>query len=66
MRERAEKIGAHLRVFSGASAGTEVELSVPGHVAFQGHSRRRRSWFRKRNSPATRTKEPSAEKGTSE
>ena len=66
MREKAEKIGAHLRVFSGASAGTEVELSVPGHVAFQGHSRRRRSWFGKRNSPATGIKKPAPEKGTSE
>jgi signal transduction histidine kinase len=36
MRERAEKIGARLRVRSCAAAGTEVELSVPGHVAFQG------------------------------
>jgi signal transduction histidine kinase len=35
MRERAEKIGARLRVWSRVSAGTEVELSVPGHVAFQ-------------------------------
>jgi signal transduction histidine kinase len=35
MRERAEKIGARLKVFSRAAEGTEVELSVPGHVAFQ-------------------------------
>jgi signal transduction histidine kinase len=34
MRERAERIGARLKVRSRA-AGTEVELSVPGHVAFQ-------------------------------
>jgi signal transduction histidine kinase/ligand-binding sensor domain-containing protein len=37
MRERAEKVGAKLRVWSRASAGTEVELTVPGHVAFQSH-----------------------------
>jgi signal transduction histidine kinase len=38
MRERAERIGAKLHVFSSATAGTEVELSVPGHIAFQGQS----------------------------
>lgn len=35
MRERAESIGASLRVWSRASSGTEVELSVPNHVAFK-------------------------------
>jgi ligand-binding sensor domain-containing protein/signal transduction histidine kinase len=34
MRERAERMGARLRLWSRAGAGTEVELSVPGHVAF--------------------------------
>ncbi|HYP05096.1 MAG TPA: two-component regulator propeller domain-containing protein, partial [Bryobacteraceae bacterium] len=36
MRERAERIGAKLRVWSSTSTGTEVELYVPGHVAFRG------------------------------
>ncbi|QOY85562.1 sensor histidine kinase [Paludibaculum fermentans] len=36
MRERAEWIGAKLHVYSSASAGTEVELSVPNHIAFGG------------------------------
>jgi signal transduction histidine kinase len=35
MRERAARIGARLRVWSGAAAGTEVELRVPGGVAFE-------------------------------
>jgi signal transduction histidine kinase len=35
MRERAERIGAKLRVLSGGSAGTEIELSVPGNIAFE-------------------------------
>ena len=35
MRERAEKIGARLKVLSRASAGTEVELTVPGRIAFR-------------------------------
>jgi signal transduction histidine kinase len=35
MRERAERIGAKFKIMSGPSAGTEVELSVPGHIVFQ-------------------------------
>lgn len=38
MRERAERIGARLKVRSRATAGTEVELSVPGHIAFKSES----------------------------
>lgn len=34
MRERAERIGARLQVFSSATAGTEVELSMPERIAF--------------------------------
>ena len=46
MRERAERIGGRLRVFSRATSGTEVELSVPSHVAFQFTSANRlRRWF---------------------
>jgi len=45
MRERAERIGARLKVRSSA-AGTEVELSVPGYVAFQGQpSKNPLKWF---------------------
>jgi signal transduction histidine kinase len=35
MRERADHIGARLRVMSSASAGTEIELSIPGNIVFQ-------------------------------
>jgi len=35
MRERAEKIGAVLRIWSRKNAGTEVELSVPARSALQ-------------------------------
>jgi signal transduction histidine kinase len=38
MRERAERIGARLRVRSAASSGTEVELSIPGQIAFESQS----------------------------
>lgn len=34
MRERAEQIGARLKVSSRAAAGTEVELLIPNHIAF--------------------------------
>jgi len=34
MRERADRIGARLKVRSRLATGTEVELSVPGPVAF--------------------------------
>lgn len=48
MRERAEEIGARLRLLSGAGAGTEVELSIPGDIAFE-HlpSDRWQRWFGK-------------------
>jgi ligand-binding sensor domain-containing protein/signal transduction histidine kinase len=45
MRERAEGIGARLKVWSRAAAGTEVELLVPAHIAFQNNSKGgRRNW----------------------
>ena len=34
MRERAESIGARLKVWSRAQAGTEVELFIPSSIAF--------------------------------
>jgi signal transduction histidine kinase/ligand-binding sensor domain-containing protein len=46
MRERAERIGARFRVLSSASAGTEIELSVPGHIAYlPGNSDRPSRWL---------------------
>jgi signal transduction histidine kinase/ligand-binding sensor domain-containing protein len=35
MKERSERIGGELRVLSRAVAGTEVELSIPGRIAFK-------------------------------
>jgi len=34
MRERAEQIGARLDIWSETGAGTEVDLSVPGSIAY--------------------------------
>lgn len=46
MRERADRIGARLKVRSRADAGTEVELSLPANTAFSTQSDRRRfGWF---------------------
>jgi ligand-binding sensor domain-containing protein/signal transduction histidine kinase len=45
MRERAEAFGAHFAVWSEHGAGTEVELSVPAEIAYDG-AMRHRSWLR--------------------
>jgi hypothetical protein len=45
MRERARDIGAELIVWSRGGAGTEVELRIPGRIAFG--TCRRRNVFRR-------------------
>ena len=48
MRERANKIGAELKLWSGHETGTEVELTVPGTTAYQADGASvKRSWFRR-------------------
>jgi ligand-binding sensor domain-containing protein/signal transduction histidine kinase len=44
MRERARQIGSKLVILSGPETGTEIELSVPGSLAYA--NRQRRSRFR--------------------
>jgi signal transduction histidine kinase len=51
MRERAEGIGARLQVMTSASAGTEIELSVPGQIAFQDQATRGLKWFGNQRRP---------------
>jgi len=41
MRELAERMGAKLRLMSRAAAGTEIELSIPGQIAFASHTNTR-------------------------
>ena len=36
MRERTERIGGRISLSSSATAGTQVELSIPAHIAFAG------------------------------
>lgn len=45
MRERADRIGGRLRLWSSADRGTEIELHVPSRIAFEDH----RSWLWKRS-----------------
>jgi signal transduction histidine kinase len=51
MRERARRIGAALKIRSRAGAGTEVELRVPGSIAFTRQPSRWLPW-RSRRRPA--------------
>src|SRR5262249_504088 len=48
MRERAEAIGARLKLRSREGAGTEVELAIPGHIAYELQSFQTRGrWFKR-------------------
>jgi signal transduction histidine kinase len=50
MRERAKKIGANLDIWSGAETGCEIELSIPGSIAYLTSPGPRRGfrWLRKK------------------
>jgi signal transduction histidine kinase len=43
MRERAEVVGGRLQIRSKLDSGTELELSIPGVIAYGGSARL--SWF---------------------
>ncbi len=45
MRERAQKIGGQLTVWSAPASGTELVLSVPAAIAYDTAKRARRSWL---------------------
>jgi signal transduction histidine kinase len=60
MRERADRIGSRLHVSSSAGAGTEVELSIPSHVAFQDHAL---TWLSRHLRRKASTSEPKTRKG---
>ena len=48
MRERADRIGAELKIVSGHQTGTEVELIVPAVTAYQiVRVKSKRFWFRR-------------------
>lgn len=48
MRERSERIGGQLKIWSRPDTGTEVELTIPGATAYQGVAKAKRLfWFRR-------------------
>jgi signal transduction histidine kinase len=54
MRERADNIGAQLKLWSRPATGTEVELIVPGATAYKApHSKIKSSWFSRSSSPTS-------------
>jgi signal transduction histidine kinase len=48
MRERAQRMGATLRIDSQPGGGTSVELSIPSQLAFTGGEPPRRRWWPRR------------------
>jgi ligand-binding sensor domain-containing protein/signal transduction histidine kinase len=74
MKERAVRIGARFHVWSSASAGTEIELTVPGQIAFADGRTPAFAWFgnpfrRRGESPPRELKKSpsmSLKKGTEE
>jgi signal transduction histidine kinase len=48
MRERARQIGAQFTIWSGAGTGTEIEVTIPGSIAYRSLPRPRFRWFRKK------------------
>ena len=54
MRERAEKIGAQLKLWSRPVTGTEVELIVPGAMAYKAPpTKSKSSWFSRSSTPTS-------------
>jgi signal transduction histidine kinase len=47
MRERARQIGAELTIWSGVGTGTEIDLSIPGSIAYRTLPRPRFRWLSK-------------------
>ena len=46
MHERAQKMGARLKIWSEPGAGTEAELTVPARIAYEKFSRSNGWWAR--------------------
>ena len=53
MRERAKSFGGKLEVWSERGAGTEIELSVPGAIAYGKSEPRRRFWLWRKKTEGT-------------
>ena len=46
MRERARKIGGHFELWSRPGAGTEIEVRIPGAIAYRRGEASHQRWFR--------------------
>jgi signal transduction histidine kinase/streptogramin lyase len=57
MRERATRIGGQLNIWTGIGAGTEIELAIPGPLAY-GTPAARTWWHRLQSWKAKRNDEP--------
>jgi ligand-binding sensor domain-containing protein/signal transduction histidine kinase len=64
MKERADRIGARLHVWSSASAGTEIELTVPGQIAFLDGRNSMFAWLGNRFRRRGKGPPPEAKTGT--
>ncbi|HEX2224564.1 MAG TPA: two-component regulator propeller domain-containing protein, partial [Thermoanaerobaculia bacterium] len=64
MRERAERMGGRLRVWSRAGSGAEVELWVPGEIAFAGAAAKPAGWRGWLRSPRWLRPRSGTERGT--
>jgi signal transduction histidine kinase len=53
MRERADRIGARFQVFTRASVGTEVELTISARIAYQDQPKSWFGWFGQKELVAT-------------
>jgi signal transduction histidine kinase len=40
MRERAEKIGGQIKIWSAPNSGTEIEVTIPAQIAYRNYARR--------------------------
>ncbi len=47
MRERARKIGGNFELWSRPGAGTEIQVRIPGAIAYRREKAVNQSWFRK-------------------
>jgi signal transduction histidine kinase len=45
IRERAKQIGAQLEIWSELGVGTEIELSIPGSIAYEAFATKGRFWI---------------------
>jgi len=55
MRERATKIGGQLKILTSPTAGTEVQLSIPGRIAFRALTRSSRLGITSAQPPKKKT-----------